>query len=745
VSVGRQDAAPNAYAVWVRRGLVACALAAVTACTSTSDYFGENAMRPDPLDKVANADLSARKSSGGGFLSNLGFGRTQNNRRGEVYYGYEQRLTAGERKSLERLSGGEFEVNLDEAEIKVAARTVLGEVLGISYSIDPRVTGRVSITTSKPTPAPEILTMFESALRSNGVAMVRESDRLRLMPANEALGSAELDRGTTIQPGYGATVLPLKHVAASTILPLLENFVARAGMVREDPGGNALIFQGTAAERTAAIEAARSFDQDWMADQSVGIFPVNNSSAAAMMPELTRVLDIGEGGRGRNTVRVQLIERSNAILVVAKTRNQLQRTAKWIDRLDRLDAAASSLRVYKVQHLQARRLASMVNEIFNGTSASSASEEPASQFPPGSLADGQNQDVNGSQSANATPDQRMADEMPVAGGVTSGVTGGVENKNVSKDGARITANPENNTILIYARPDQKRLIEQALVALDRPQEQVAIEATIAEVTLTNELRYGVQFFLNSKDIGLGGNKGSVGLFQEAGKAALSRTLPGFNLLLGPETEPRVVIDALRGVTQVKVLSSPSVVVLDNKPAVLQVGDEIPIVTRTAQSVTDPEAPIVNNVEFRNTGVILKVLPRITGNGTINLVVEQEISSVQRSQAQSLTPTISQRMVNSTVSVTSGQTVMLGGLISERQQRGRDGVPVLGDLPLIGDAFRSNQNSATRTELIILIRPQVIRDSLDAQNVAEQMRSQLRLMNEPSKSVPLRRPAKSIIE
>lgn len=730
---------------------MASALAVMAACTSTGEYLEDVAARPDPLDKVGNADLSARKPSGGGFLSKLGFGRAQNNRQGEVYYGYEQNLTAGERKSLERLNGEEFEVNLEEAEIKVAARTVLGEVLGISYSIDPRVAGKVSITTSKPTPAPEILTMFESALRSNGVAMVRESDRLRLMPATEALGVAELDQGVTIQPGYGVTVLPLKNVSASTILPLLENFVARAGMVREDPGRNALIFQGTAAERTAAIEAARSFDQDWLADQSVGIFPVNNSNAATMMPELTRVLDIGEGGRGRNTIRVQPIERSNAILVVAKTRNQLQRAATWIERLDRIDASASNLRVYKVQHLEAKRLAAMVNEIFNGASSSSAPEDPAAQFPPGSQPDGQNKDLGSGAATGtgeATPSDRMADTLPGGGDQAAqpiSGEGGGGGGGGSPSGVRITANPENNSILIYARPDQQRLIEQAITALDRPQEQVAIEATIAEVTLTNELRYGVQFFLKSSDLGLGGNKGSMGLFREASKAVLSRTLPGFNLLLGPDTEPRVVIDALRGITEVKVLSSPSVVVLDNKPAVLQVGDEIPIVTRTAQSVTDPEAPIVNNVEFRDTGVILKVLPRITGNGTISLVIEQEISSVQRSQAQSLTPTISQRRVSSTVSVTSGQTVMLGGLISERQQRGRDGLPVLGDLPLIGDAFRSNQNSATRTELIILIRPQVIRDSLDAQQIAEEMRSQLRLMNEPSRNVPLPRPAKTIIE
>lgn len=712
----------------------------MAACTSSVDHLEDIAARPDPLDKIAKADLSARKASGGGFLSSLGVVRSQQGRQGALYYGYGQQLTAGERQSLERLKDEKFEVNLEEAEIKVAARTVLGEVLGISYSIDSRVGGKVSITTSTPKPASEILTMFESALRSNGVAMMRESDRLRLVPANEAFGNAELDQGTTIRPGYGITVFALKNVSASTVLPLLENFVTRPGMVREDPGRNALILQGTAAERSAVVDAARSFDQDWLAEQSVGIFPINNSSAAAIMPELTRVLDIGEGGRGRNTIRVQPIDRSNAVLVVAKTRNQLQRAANWITRLDRMDASASNLRVYKVQHLDARRLAAMVNEVFNGIPAASTSSDPTAQFPPDSLADSSG---NGSGDQGSQPSPNQATESSK---LPDGDTGqSVSGDGGSKSGVRITANPENNTILIYGRPDQQRSIEQAIIALDRPQEQVAIEATIAEVTLTNDLRYGVQFFLKSNDVGLGDNKGSAGLFKDVGAAVLSRSLPGFNLLLGPETEPRVVIDALRGITEVKVLSSPSVVVVDNKPAVLRVGDEIPIVTRTAQSVTNPEAPVVNNVEFRNTGVILKVLPRITGNGTISMIVEQEISSVQRTQAQSLTPTISQRHVSSTVSVTSGQTVMLGGLISERQQRGRDGVPVLGDLPLIGDAFRSNQNSATRSELIILIRPQVIRDSLDAQNIAEQMRSQLRLMNEPSKTVPLRRPSKTMIE
>src|SRR5690606_26922987 len=257
---------------------------------------------------------------------------------------------------------------------------------------------------------------------------------------------------------------PLKNVSSSTILPLLENFLARPGMVREDPSRNALIFQGTEAERISAIEAARSFDQDWLAEQSVGIFPVNNSSAAAMMPELNRVLDIGEGGRGRNMIRVQVIERSNALLVVAKTREQLQRAASWIQRLDRLDASSSNLRVYKAQHLQARRLAAMVNEIFNGVSASSSSaaDEPASQLPPGPLPDATNAEPN---AASQPAEEGMEDTQQVAAGrISQPASGGAS-------GVRMTANPESNPILIFARPDQQRSIEQAITALDRPQEQ----------------------------------------------------------------------------------------------------------------------------------------------------------------------------------------------------------------------------------------------------------------------------------
>jgi general secretion pathway protein D len=261
--------------------------------------------------------------------------------------------------------------------------------------------------------------------------------------------------------------------------------------------------------------------------------------------------------------------------------------------------------------------------------------------------------------------------------------------------------------------------------------QVAIDATVAEVTLTDGLQYGVQFFLNSKDARLGTDNGSVGLLGAASAAAsstmLQRVAPGLNLLLGSESQPRAILNALRTLTDVKVLSSPSLVALDNQPALLQVGDEIPITTSSAAVLANSAAPIVNTIQMRNTGVILKVLPHINANGSILLEVDQEISNVVNADQPTLTPTIAQRRVHSTVSVTSGQTVLLAGLISERNQQSRSGVPGLREIKILGDMFGNTSNTKSRSEIIIFIKTKLIRNSLDASAVTEEFRERLQTM------------------
>jgi general secretion pathway protein D len=303
-------------------------------------------------------------------------------------------------------------------------------------------------------------------------------------------------------------------------------------------------------------------------------------------------------------------------------------------------------------------------------------------------------------------------------------------------GVRITADISNNSLVIYANQEHYKLIEQTIAQLDRPQLQVAIHATIAEITLNNDLRYGIQYFIQSSDVGMARDKGSFSLINpvvnSAAQAALGRVLPGFNLLLGPEATPRVILDALRTVTDVKVLSTPSVVVVDNNVATLVVGDQVPISTQQATILTNPNTPLINTVDYRNTGVILRVAPRVNVNGNVLLNIEQEISNVVPTgntsagpQGVNLTPTISQRKVKSQIAVASGQSVLLGGLIQEQQNRDRAGIPIVEEIPVLGEAFARNDRATKRTELVIFIQPQIIRDSVDAYKVAEELRTKLK--------------------
>jgi general secretion pathway protein D len=303
---------------------------------------------------------------------------------------------------------------------------------------------------------------------------------------------------------------------------------------------------------------------------------------------------------------------------------------------------------------------------------------------------------------------------------------GNESHGVLKN-VRITADTVNNAVLVYSNQEDYRVIERALHDVDRPRLEVAIDATVAEVTLTTDLQFGVQYFLSS-------NSASLGLFgiatQTVTSAALQQVVPGLNLLLGSQSSPKIILNALSSVTDVKVLSSPSIVALDNQPALLQVGDEVPISTGTATILSSSSTPIVNQIELLNTGVILKVLPHVNANGSIQLEIDQEVSSVvnaNNNAQQTLTPTISQRRIHSTVAVMSGQTVLLGGLISDSTQNTRSGIPGLSDIKVLGALFGTTDNTKTRSEIIIFIRPQLIRNSIDARSVTQEFRERLQSM------------------
>ncbi|MEP9357124.1 secretin N-terminal domain-containing protein, partial [Xanthobacter sp. KR7-65] len=488
-----------------------------------------------------------------------------------------------------------------------------------------------------------------------------------------------------------------------------------------------------------------SFDADWMRGQSVGIYPVRNSGPEPVIAELEKLLDSGENGLSQNLVKFQAIARQNAIMVVARKPELLRTAASWISRLDRADTT-TAVRVYRLRYGEARQMAKVLNDLFLGSGASSGLDQAQSQIAPGggtSLTTGGGQAGSGGAGSGGTGGgsgemsvtQRLGVPPPaqppaVEGDASAGAGGG----GALLPGVRITPDTVNNSLLIFASQENYRIIERTIAQLDQQQLQVAIEATVAEVTLNDTLAYGVQFYLTSKDLGLGTNNGSVmnTLSGAITDQAINRVLPGFNLLVGRENQPRMILDALHTVTDVKVLSNPSVVVVDNQRATLQVGDEVPVSTGSATVLTSSNT-VVNTIEYKNTGIILHVVPRVNVNGQVRLDIEQEISNVVQntttgssgSNSSTLTPTVSQRKVKSTIAVASGQTVLLAGLISERRDGIRQGVPILDSIPGVGDAFAHTNGTVKRTELIIFIRPQIIRDNVDAHTVAEELRAKLK--------------------
>jgi general secretion pathway protein D len=660
-------------------------------------------------------------------------------------------------------SAGEgYDLNFENAPVTTVAKVILGDILGVGYTIDPRVQGTITLASGRAVSKADVLFVLENALRMSNVAMVHDHNGYRLIPAADATGSGFVDADEATRAGFGISVVPLRYVSAQAILKLLDGFGIKPSSVRVDNARNLVIIQGTGPERRTAVETMLSFDGDWMRGQSVGVFPIHNSTPEPIITEIEKIMDTGEGGLTQNVIKFQPISRLNAILVVSRRPEYLKTVATWIKRLDESDTAGVNLKVYRLHYGSAKQIAGLLNDILVGRSATgldtaqsqvapgaglsvassggplaALSAQPPSAMgqaglggTPGGFGGAQSgfggaQSGLGGAAAAARPAggaaaATVANELSASG--AGGALGGRGNGESLLANTRITPDIVNNSILVYASRETQRIVEQTIRQIDRPPMQVAIDATVAEVTLNDALNYGVQYFLNSRNPQ---SQNAISVTSTLATAAgpLGGVYPGLNMVLGPASMPNVVLDALHNVTDVRVLSNPSLVVLDNQVATLQVGDQVPISTGSATVLTANNT-VVSTIDYRNTGVILRVVPRISANGNVIIDIEQETSAVTPASAGSLTPTISDRRVKSSISVASGQTVLLAGLISDENNRTRQGIPVLDKIPGIGDLFSQQNGTKVRTELIIFIRPTVIRDAVDAHMVAEELRSRL---------------------
>ena len=757
--------------------MVSCVLL-LASCNSATVNSGSSGQDIDVMDKVRSLDILPR------YPTQAGTSTTSSGPRAQpvVFQGAEVTDIA-EGRPQPAASGNGYDLNFESAPVATVAKVVLGDIMQSGYTIDPRVQGTVSLVSVRPVPKSDIIFVLENALRISGVALIRDTAGYRLTPVGDAIGAGHDDSADNTEPGYGVSVVPLQYISAQTLLKLMDSFATKPGVVRADNGRNLLLIQGTGPERRTAVETATSFDVDWMRGQSIGIFPITNSGPEPLIVELEKIVDSGENGLNQNLVKLQPVARLNAIMVVAKKPTLLRTVENWIKRLDRSDNTRTSVHVYKIKYGEAKQIARVLTDMFGGGSNSSLLDSADNQIAPGSGTSAGGTDrssFNNNTNSNATSGGNTSSQQPGGGfgsrlgtafggpqvGANGGNLGQLDKGNGPGSGGppllqnvRITPDTVNNTLLIYADQGNYRVIESALRQVDQPQLQVSIDATIAEVDLTDELQFGVQFFLSSHALGLRPDQGSIlnstatvapvspavaaaqtaastsataaasTAVSTAATSFINQAFPGFNFLVGQQAQPAAILTALHNVTAVKVLSNPSLVVVNNQSATLQVGNQVPISTGSASvlnAATASSNTIVNTVDYRNTGIILHVSPRVSADGNVRLEIEQEISNVlPGSAANALNPTIQERKVKSSISIANGQTVLLAGLIQDQKNESKSGIPLLDDLQGIGNAFTNQDNTKMRTELIIFIRPQIIRDSTDAHTIAEELRSKLR--------------------
>jgi len=634
-------------------------------------------------------------------------------------------VTTSPRSQVQRSEAG-IQVNFDGADVQEVAQVILRDILGISYTIDPAISGQVIISSSGPLDNDSLLALLETVLRMHGATLVDNGSTMAIVVTGEAPGSSQIaviggGQPPIASPGIGFSVVPLRFITADAAAQFVQPLVTRPEQLRVDSTRNLLLFGGSNSERQTVIDTLGDIDVDWMAGRSVGIYPLSMSTPEAMIPELEALFGpLDPNGLRSETIRFLPMARLNAVLVIANEASQLNLARTWVTRLDRGNTVGLQFYVYQLQHVPAADMAKLLMESISDVGDLSEEGDPDTVL-----------------NETLGLDDPFA-EVPIDGAVagsTTRLSGGTSTAIL--ESVKIVPNELNNTLLIRAAPQAYEMIEATLRRLDTSPLQVLIEATIAEVTLNDQLRYGVQYFLNTNGFRGGFNTTTPSNLVNpnstnplASLSPLAR-LPGLNLIFTPG-DSVIALDALSRLTDVKVLSSPSVVVQDNSEAVLNVGDEVPIVTRTAANVENVDSVVVNNIEYRDTGVILEVKPRISSNSMVALQVSQEVSRVATEetaiQSDNLTPTIQQRKITSTINVLSGQTVALGGLIQDSELSSQDKIPILGDVPLRGELCKSTSINTVRTELIVFITPRIVRDAEDARDVSEELRARLKSVN-----------------
>lgn len=595
-------------------------------------------------------------------------------------------------------NGRKVSLNFVNVELQEFVRVVFDEILAENVVLDPSLTGQVTVRTSEPVSKGAALDLVRNVLRLHSASLIKSGGVYRIGPA----GAAGVRAADSIR------IVPLKHVNPEEARAALQPFSGDGAEVAAV--GRNLVISGPALDVENMLQILTTLDVDQMRGMSFALVPLKDASAAAVSGELTQMFEQVEG----KSFQAIPIQRMNAVLLITRAPELVQRAREWILRLDQAGQDARRVHVYPVQNRRATEVAQVLNGML-GAKDTTQSKPAGTAVSPALAAS--TQGPSGSNASGSVENVFNPSQI----GPANSFSGSLED--MDKYQVQIRADASTNSLVIVAKPEDYRVIEAAIRRLDILPTQVLIEATIVEVTLNDELRHGVRWFFQHGNHGLSLSKADGVLGQVI--PGLSQVSNGFNYVFSVGLG-RIVLNALESVTNLEVISSPALTVLDNQTATLKVGDQVPVATRSARSVVNPEAPIVNDIELKDTGIILSVTPRVNASGLVMLDISQEASDVVATRTSNIdSPTIRQRKVNSSIAAQSGSEIVLGGLISARREEINEGVPVLKSIPLLGKAFTSSAGgNEGRTELLIIIRPTVIASRIDVHNVTQEIKARM---------------------
>ncbi len=655
---------------------------------------------------------------------------------------------------------GSYSLNFDEADLGEVAKVILGDILAQNYVLSPKVAGKVTLQTTDPLTKEELLPTLEMVLRMNNAALIKNGKIYHIEPTADALFLSDMSASRS---GYQTRVIPVKNVGVQDIIDIIKPLVHEKTILTVDAKRNILVASGTADEIARVLDMIGTFDIDVLKGRSFGLFPLTHVDPKTVIEELQTVFYQKAKGEKSEFFQFIPIQRLNAVLAVTHQAHYLDDIEDWIFRLDKANTASGGgVNVYKVQHADAKKLAATLNQIFTG----SKSKDTSASIAPGETADSMsNQDPtntgNSSSNTSGSPfgasntpsnlgntptgnmgtfavnpsDQNSSADNPAAFAANDldkealagnlGAGGG-SISNIGK--IKIIADEANNSIVIVATAQDYEVILPVITQLDIMPLQVLIDATVVEVNLKGNLKYGISWYFKhggsaiSSNIPVGGLGGAV---QAVGAGLTSFYTSGqFQALLSAQANQ----------DNLNVISSPSLMVLNNQKAKINVGEQVPIATGSSSAPFPTTGIGANNfvqsntIQYKDTGVTLEVTPRVNANGMVIMKLKQIVSNVAKvtdpTQTQTQSPTINKKEIESNVAVNDGETIVLGGLISDSVTDNNSGIPWLYQLPLIGSLFGTTTKENKKTELVVLITPRVVASKQDSRVISNEFKRKL---------------------